>query len=85
MRFRQIALVAAIGAPGVAVLLQSTGRLRADSSTRLQLSAPFSYQVLATSAEAPLPLRMFTTAVKTDVAGKDNGTGVGLIEVFNLE
>jgi DNA-binding beta-propeller fold protein YncE len=70
MRFRRIAIVAAVATPGVAVLLQSTGALRADSDTRLQLSAPFAYQVLATSAEAPLPLRMFTTAVKTDSRGE---------------
>src|ERR1041385_6403767 len=70
MRFRRIAIVAAVATPAVAVLLQSTGALRADSNTRLQLSAPFSYQVLATSAEAPLPLRMFTTAVKTDSRGE---------------
>ena len=70
MKFRRIALVVAIAAPGVALILQSTGSLRADSSTRPQLSAPFSYRVLATSAEAPLPLRMFTTAVKTDSRGK---------------
>ena len=70
MKFRRLALVVAVAAPGVAMILQATGPLHADSNTRLQLSAPFSYQVLATSAEAPLPLRMFTTAVKTDSRGQ---------------
>jgi DNA-binding beta-propeller fold protein YncE len=70
MKFRRIAIIAAVAAPGVALILQSTGRLQADSTVRPQLSAPFSYRALATSAEAPLPLRLFTTAVKTDSRGE---------------
>ena len=35
-----------------------------------QLSATFTYKVLATTAEAPLPLRFFSTAVKTDSRGR---------------
>ena len=31
---------------------------------------PFSYQILSTRAEAPLALRFFTTAVKTDSKGR---------------
>jgi len=70
MKFRRLALIAALATPGLALLLQSTTRLRADGGARPQLSAPFSYQVLATSAEAPLALRLFTTAVKTDSRGE---------------
>ncbi len=35
-----------------------------------QLSAPFTYRVLSTMPEAPLPLRFFSTAVKTDSRGR---------------
>ncbi len=35
-----------------------------------QLSAPFTYRVLSTMPEAPLELRLFTTAVKTDSRGR---------------
>ena len=55
---------------------QSTDKWRAVVSgttavaSRPQLSAAFTYRVLGTSPEAPLPLRLFTTAVKTDSQGK---------------
>ncbi len=58
---------------GVATLVVASGaalKLRAQATARAQLSAPFSYQILATSGEAPLALRLFTTAVKTDSQGK---------------
>src|SRR4051812_26371516 len=35
-----------------------------------QLSSQFTYKTLATTAEAPLPLRFFSTAVKTDSRGR---------------
>src|SRR3954469_3953015 len=70
MNLSRFVVVAAVTAPGIALLLQATGRVRADGGARPQLSAPFSYQVLATSAEAPLALRLFTTAVKTDSRGQ---------------
>ncbi len=41
-----------------------------NPSSRAQLSVPFAYQVLTTSSEAPLALRLFTTAVKTDSRGR---------------
>src|SRR5262245_55819264 len=37
-----------------------------DAATTRQLSGTFTFKVLATTAEAPLPLRFFSTAVKTD-------------------
>jgi DNA-binding beta-propeller fold protein YncE len=40
------------------------------SSTHLNLSAPFERRILATGQEAPLALRIFITAVKTDSQGK---------------
>ena len=58
------------GAAGVFGLIPAAVKLRADTAPRRQLSEPFSYQILATTAEAPLALRMFTTAVKTDSQGK---------------
>lgn len=70
MNVRRLVLVTAVAVPAVALLLQATVRVRADGGARPQLSAPFSYQVLSTSAEAPLPLRLFTTAVKTDSRGE---------------
>ena len=53
-----------------ALVLQDTGSLIAAGVARKQLGTPFAYQVLKTSSEAPLALRMFTTAVKTDSKGK---------------
>lgn len=50
--------------------LPLTARLRADASARPQLSSPFTRQILSTSSEAPLALRIFTTAVKTDSRGR---------------
>ncbi|HEX8489801.1 MAG TPA: hypothetical protein VF626_02175, partial [Chthoniobacterales bacterium] len=40
------------------------------ATARPQLSGPFVRQILSTSAEAPLALRIFTTAVKTDSRGR---------------
>jgi DNA-binding beta-propeller fold protein YncE len=40
------------------------------SPARLTLSAPFERKILRTGAEAPLPLRLFITAVKTDSQGR---------------
>ena len=55
----------------VAALLTPDARsLIAAGTGRKQLGPPFSYQLLRTSSEAPLALRMFTTAVKTDSKGK---------------
>jgi DNA-binding beta-propeller fold protein YncE len=61
-----LALLAASGA----IFLPAAARLRADASGRTQLSSPFTRQILSTSAEAPLALRFFTTAVKTDSRGR---------------
>ncbi|MEY2548083.1 MAG: hypothetical protein QOD64_665, partial [Verrucomicrobiota bacterium] len=61
-----LALFAASGA----IFLPAAARLRADASGRSQLSSPFTRQILSTSAEAPLALRFFTTAVKTDSRGR---------------
>src|SRR5215210_1392693 len=44
--------------------------LLAGATSRPQLSAKFTYQILSTTAEAPLALRFFETAVKTDSQGK---------------
>src|SRR5262245_6410986 len=41
-----------------------------EQATARQLSDNFAFQVLATTAEAPLPLRFFSTAVKTDSRGR---------------
>ncbi|HKP92275.1 MAG TPA: beta-propeller fold lactonase family protein, partial [Chthoniobacterales bacterium] len=70
MKLRRFAVAGIIAALGGAVLVYAIGRARADGGARPQLSAPFSYQILATSAEAPLALRLFTTAVKTDSRGQ---------------
>jgi hypothetical protein len=40
------------------------------SPARLTLSAPFERKILRTGPEAPLPLRLFITAVKTDSRGR---------------
>jgi DNA-binding beta-propeller fold protein YncE len=67
-----IGLIAAIAF--IPAFSASTEKWRTVGTTavasRPQLSATFTYQVLGTSAEAPLPLRLFTTAVKTDSQGK---------------
>jgi hypothetical protein len=41
-----------------------------ESATTRQLSDGFTFEVLATTREAPLPLRFFSTAVKTDSRGR---------------
>ena len=41
-----------------------------EGATTRQLSGNFTVEVLANTAEAPLPLRFFTTAVKTDSRGR---------------
>jgi DNA-binding beta-propeller fold protein YncE/mono/diheme cytochrome c family protein len=53
-----------------ALLFPDTRSLIAAGVGRKQLGPPFGYQVLKTSSEAPLSLRMFTTAVKTDSKGE---------------
>src|SRR5262245_56783637 len=62
---------------GVATLVVACALFFPDARTliaagvaRKQLGPPFTYQVLKTSSEAPLALRLFTTAVKTDSKGK---------------
>ncbi len=55
-------IVTSRGGPGVTA--------NAQSSSRRMLSPAFNYKVLATTAEAPLDLRFFTTAVKTDSRGR---------------
>jgi DNA-binding beta-propeller fold protein YncE len=54
----------------VGLLFPETRSLIAAGVGRKQLGPPFTYQTLATSSEAPLALRLFTTAVKTDSKGK---------------
>src|SRR5215211_632053 len=41
-----------------------------EAATTRKLSPGFTFEVLATTAEAPLPLRFFSTAVKTDSRGQ---------------
>src|SRR5919106_6862248 len=41
-----------------------------EAAPTRQLSDAFTFNVLATTAEAPLPLRFFSTAVKTDSRGR---------------
>ena len=53
-----------------AVLFPDTRPIIAAGVVRKQLGPPFTYQVMKTSSEAPLALRFFTTAVKTDSKGK---------------
>lgn len=73
MKVRRTAFIA-LGSAGMTALglliFPSTRALIADPSPRPQLSPPFTYQILATTAEAPLALRFFETAVKTDSQGK---------------
>ena len=52
------------------LVLSSSHQLVGASGGRKQLGPPFSYQILSTRAEAPLALRFFTTAVKTDSKGR---------------
>lgn len=51
------------------VILRAGSHVSA-SPTHLFLSSSFQHKVLATTPEAPLPLRLFETAVKTDSRGK---------------
>src|SRR4051812_33917896 len=69
-RGRRIVFGAAAFAAVSGVVLPAVSRLRADPTGRPQLSPPFTRQVLSTSSEAPLALRIFTTAVKTDSRGR---------------
>jgi len=62
---------------GIATILFACALLFPDARTliaagvaRKQLGPAFTYQVMKTSSEAPLALRLFTTAVKTDSKGK---------------
>src|SRR4051794_28302209 len=55
---------------GGSLTANSLGATSAEAVAARQLSAPFSYKILRTTAEAPLPLRLFETAVKTDSQGK---------------
>ncbi|MEA3209470.1 MAG: hypothetical protein QOE70_2527 [Chthoniobacter sp.] len=55
--------VASVAAP---IHIGNSPRAHAATASSRQLSSGFSYNVLATTAEAPLPLRLFETAVKTD-------------------
>jgi len=41
-----------------------------EAATTRQLSDDFTFEVLATTSEAPLALRFFSTAVKTDSRGR---------------
>src|ERR1044071_8314830 len=43
---------------------------RLEAGATKQLSPAFTFQVLATTPEAPLALRFFSTAVKTDSRGR---------------
>jgi DNA-binding beta-propeller fold protein YncE len=73
MKLRRRALVIVAVASTTVVfglVLPGAVRLRAGTTPRQQLSAPFTSQILSTTAEAPLALRFFTTAVKTDSRGR---------------
>jgi DNA-binding beta-propeller fold protein YncE len=53
-----------------AFLASSSDTGAASTSSRRQLSGPFTYSVLKPPGEAPLNLRFFSTAVKTDSRGR---------------
>src|SRR6185295_13506346 len=59
---------------GIGLIVTSSGgpegTANAQQASRPLLSSNFNYKVLATTAEAPLNLRFFTTAVKTDSRGR---------------
>jgi DNA-binding beta-propeller fold protein YncE len=59
-----------IVAAGALCYFGFSGVNAASSSTRRQFSAPFAYSVLKAPGEAPLNLRFFSTAVKTDSKGE---------------
>ena len=58
------------GGPSLYAQWDKSGSDRTRSTTGRQLSPNFTYKVLATTAEAPLPLRFFSTAVKLDSRGR---------------
>jgi hypothetical protein len=62
----------ALAAGAFAWLASSTpaGAASTTTTARRQLSSAFSYQVLQPPGEAPLNLRLFSTAVKTDSRGQ---------------
>lgn len=69
MKLRRTALISLGAVTAVCVfglVFPSASQLVAGNGGRQQLGPPFSYQILATSSEAPEALRFFTTAVKTD-------------------
>ena len=75
MKMRRAVFVSLGTATVVAVsglVLSSSHQLVGASGGRKQLGPPFSYQILSTRAEAPLALRFFTTAVKTDSKGENH-------------
>src|SRR3954447_933946 len=53
-----------------AALPQADASSGLGAATTRQLSGPFTFEVLATTNEAPLALRFFSTAVKTDSRGR---------------
>lgn len=63
-------LAGLVAAASVPFFISDLPRANAAAATSRQLSTSFSYNVLATTAEAPLPLRLFETAVKTDSRGR---------------
>src|SRR5689334_16694247 len=63
-------LAQAIFGDGQADALKTSNASNTAVSATAPLSAPFIYKVLSTMAEAPLPLRFFSTAVKTDSRGR---------------
>src|SRR4051812_28428383 len=73
MKLQGSACIALGTAATVALFLTSSPTARGlltRASTRPQLGPSSTYQILSTSAEAPLALRLFTTAVKTDSQGR---------------
>ncbi|MFL6530974.1 MAG: hypothetical protein ACJ8KX_10930, partial [Chthoniobacterales bacterium] len=71
MKLQRSACIAVGAAATVALFSSTTAReLFMRATTRPQLGPSFTYQILSTSAEAPLALRLFTTAVKTDSQGR---------------
>jgi hypothetical protein len=67
----------------IGLLFPETRSLIAAGVGRKQLGTPFTYQTLSTSSEAPLAVRLFTTAVKTDSKGKII-TGINSDPVKNI-
>jgi DNA-binding beta-propeller fold protein YncE len=67
-RLKTLVLAATVGCALIWSALSFTSRASARA-THLPLSAPFELRVLSTTKEAPLELRFFSTAVKTDSKG----------------